>query len=55
MLIPYQLPQFGILIIPQMVCKKREENKIKGENKGKNFSECPFLLQLRNCHNDFFK
>jgi hypothetical protein len=55
MLVPYQLPQFGILIVPQMVCKKREGKKIKGENKGKNFSKCPFPLQLGNYHNDFFK
>jgi hypothetical protein len=42
MLVPYQLPQFSILIIPQMV-------------KGKNFFDFPFLLQLENFHKDFFK
>jgi hypothetical protein len=29
MLVPYQLPQFDILIIPQMVCKKREKKRGK--------------------------
>jgi len=31
MLIPYQLPQLSILIIPQMVCKKREKKKKMGK------------------------
>jgi len=35
--------------------KKREGKKIKGKKKGKNFSKCPFPLQLGNYHNDFFK
>jgi hypothetical protein len=55
MSVPYQPPQSSILIIPQMVCKKREKKKKKEENNGKGFSNCPFPLQLGNCHNDFFK
>jgi hypothetical protein len=54
MLIPYQLPQSGILIILQKMCRK-EGKKTKGENNGKSFSNFPFPLQLRNCHDDFFK
>jgi hypothetical protein len=33
MLVPYQLPQFGILNIVQMVCTKRKERKEKKRRK----------------------
>jgi len=55
MLVPYQLPQSGILIIRQMVCKKRGGKEERVETNKKNFSNFPFLLQLKDCHNDFFK
>jgi hypothetical protein len=54
MLVSYQLAKYGILIILQMACKKRGK-KEEGKNNGKSFSNFPFPLQLRNCHNDFFK
>jgi len=44
MLIPYQLPQSRILIIPQMVCKKREGKK-KEKTRGKT---SPSALSLCN-------
>jgi hypothetical protein len=45
MLVPYQLPQFGILIILQTMCKKRGEKKEKEKTTGKAF---PTSLSLCN-------
>jgi hypothetical protein len=44
MLVAYQLPQSGILIIPQMVSKEREEKK-KEKTRGKAF---PTVLSFCN-------
>jgi hypothetical protein len=35
--------------------RETKKKKRKGKNKGKSFFNCPFPLQLGNCHNDFFK
>jgi hypothetical protein len=46
MLVPYQLPQFGIVIIPQMVCKKRGKKKEK-KKKGGKLLQLPFPFATR--------
>jgi hypothetical protein len=46
MLVPYQLPQSGILIIPQMVCKEREGKK-KRRKQGEIFLQVAFPFATR--------
>jgi hypothetical protein len=47
MLVPNQLPQSGILIIPQMVCKKRKEKKSKRRKQGEKLLQVPFPFATR--------
>jgi len=53
MLVPYQLPQFGILIIRQMVCKKRAEKEKKRRKQQEKLIQPPFPFVTKKCHNDF--
>jgi hypothetical protein len=46
MLVPYQLPQFGILIILQMVCKKRGGKK-ENEKQREKLLQLPFPFAIR--------
>jgi hypothetical protein len=49
MLVPYQLPQFGIVIIPQMVCKKRgkkKKRKKRGKTSPTSLSLCNWKLVI---------
>jgi hypothetical protein len=47
MLVPYQQPQCGILIILQMVCKKNMKNNGKDKRRGK-YLQLPFPSTMRN-------